>query len=47
VATPPKLEAFDVYVRTVLPEVLAASKRSYSRLLKAKLMSNLEHMFGE
>jgi hypothetical protein len=40
-------EAFDVYVRTVLPEVLAASKRSYSRLLKAKLMGNLEHMFGE
>jgi hypothetical protein len=40
-------EAFDRYVQTELPEILAASKRAYSQRFARLLQSNLEHMFGD
>ena len=40
-------EAFNRYVQTKLPEVLASSKRAYSRLFARELQSNVEHMFGD
>jgi len=40
-------EAFDQYVQTELPEILAASKRAYSQRFVCVLQGNLEHMFGD
>ena len=40
-------EAFDRFVQTELPEVLATGKRAYSRLVWLALVNNLEHMFGD
>jgi hypothetical protein len=40
-------EAFDKYVQTELPKILAASKRAYSQRFVRVLQSNLEHMFGD
>jgi len=41
------VEAFDHYVQTQLPEILAASKQAYSQRFVRLLQSNLEHMFGD
>ena len=40
-------EAFDRYVQTELPKILAVSKRAYSERLVRLLQSNLDHMFGD
>jgi hypothetical protein len=40
-------EAFDRYVQTELPEILAASKRVYSQRFVRVLESNLEYMMGD
>jgi hypothetical protein len=40
-------EAFDRYVQTELPVILAVSKRAYSRRFVRVLRSNVEYMFGD
>ena len=39
--------AFDLYVQTELPGILAECKKRYSRLLQTIGAQNLEHIAGE